>query len=322
MSFAEARPFVSVIVPTHNRRTLLARLLESLLAQDWPADRYEIIVVNNYTPDGTDALVAEMAAASEVPIHYHRTDFRRPGASRQYGAERAQGSVLAFTDDDCCATPGWISAGVAALQRGFALVQGRTLPDPAQPRRLLEKTVQVEGPTMFFETCNIFYDAAAFRAVGGFPEEFRELSSAEDTTLGWALRDAGYRTGFAADALVYHEVFKVSVAEWLRAVGVVHMLPRAVRAHPSMRQALFLGWFLTPLTAAFDAFALGLVAAILLHPAALVLCLPYLWLRFHDRGRFRAPHILLARFLFGLPRAAMMAWALLTGSLRARRLVL
>jgi len=322
MTTQDATPIVSVIVPTHARRALLARLLATLQAQDWPADRYEIIVVHNHTPDGTDAMVAEAAAASRVPIHYFRTAFRRPGASRQYGAERARGDILAFIDDDCQATPGWMAAGVAGLRRGFALVQGRTVPDPAQPRRLLEKTVQVEGPSMFFETCNIFYDAEAFRAVGGFPEGFRELRSAEDTALGWAMREAGYRTGFAADALVHHEVFPVSLYAWLNAVHVVSVLPHAVRAYPSIRRSLFLGFFLTPLTAAFDAFALGVIGGILLHSIALVMCLPYLWLRFHDRGRFRAPHILLARFIFGLPRAAMMAYALLSGSLRARRLVL
>ena len=128
-------PFVSVIVPTHGRCALLSRLIVSLLAQDWPADRMEIIVVHNWTDDGTDCLVQHAAQNAPVPLHYHRTAFSGPGPSRQFGAERAAGSVLAFIDDDCEATPGWLAAGTRALASGFAVVQGQTLPNPAQPRR-------------------------------------------------------------------------------------------------------------------------------------------------------------------------------------------
>src|SRR5436189_23268 len=93
------RPFVSVIVPTHGRAVLLGRLLDSLLTQNWPKNCYEIIVVHNHTDDGTDDLVRNRASSSVVPIQYYRTAFSRPGPSRQFGSERARGSVLAFIDD-------------------------------------------------------------------------------------------------------------------------------------------------------------------------------------------------------------------------------
>lgn len=314
-------PFVSVIVPTHRRRDLLRRLLDSLLAQDWPKDRYEILVVHNFTDDGTEAMVAEVAAAADVPVLYHRTAFPGPGASRQFGAERARGTILAFIDDDCAATPGWIRAGAAAIGSGLALAQGRTLPRPDQPRRLLEKTVTVTGPTPFFETCNIFYDAAAFRAVGGFPDTFRDFYGGEDTALGWAMRRAGLPTGYAPQALVHHEVFAVSARDWLFQVRILAQWPALARAYPELRRELFLGVFLSPLTAAFDLFALGLAGA-LLHPGLAVLTLPYVALRFLDRGRLRNPLHLAARFVFGLPRAALLFWLLARASLRARSVVL
>ncbi len=319
---AASCPFVSVIVPTHNRVVLLERLLTSLLDLDWPKSRYEIIVVNNHTPDGTDRMVQALADASAVPIHYHRTSFTRPGPSRQYGADRAVGEILAFIDDDCMATPGWIKAGVAGIESGLALVQGQTLPRPDQPRRLLEKTVSVTGPTAYFETCNIFYDAKAFRAVGGFPEVFRALRSSEDTTLGWAFIRAGHATGFRADALVYHEVFPVSYKAWVAETSVVSTLPFVARAFPEYRRSLFLHCFLSPLTAAFDACVLGLLGGVLLHPALFLLCGPFLVLRFTDRGRHRMPHILIARLVFALPRQIMTARHLVVNSIRARSLVL
>lgn len=319
---ASRPPFVSVIVPTHGRAAFCGRLLDSLIAQDWPRDRYEIIVVHNYTDDGTDRVVRGRIADCAVSMQYHQTAFDRPGASRQFGAERARGDVLAFIDDDCVATPGWIAAGVAELAHGFALVQGRTLPNPDQPRRLLEKTVTVVGPTPYFETCNIFYDATVFRSVGGFPEEFRVARSAEDTALGWAVTRAGHAGGFSEAALVYHEVFPVSYRAWVSETSVLSMIPFVARGFPDFRRHLFLGVFLTRVTAAFDVFVLGLLGGALLHPALLVLCLPYVVLRFRDGGRHRKPHILLARLFFALPRQAMMAWHLWVNSFRARSMVL
>ncbi len=316
-----AHPFVSVIVPTHARCRLLERQLRALTAQDWPHDRTEIIVVHNHTDDGTEQMVARLAAGSPVPIHYHRTQFSGPGPSRQFGAEHARGDILAFTDDDCEATPGWIAAGARAIGTGLAVVQGRTIPNPGQPRQLLEKTVAVLGPSPFFETCNIFYDAAAFRTVGGFPEEFRERFYGEDTALGWAVRRAGYSTGFAADALVHHEVFRVTFMEWLMAPRTMRHWPELVRAYPEIRKDLFLGMFLSPLTAAFDLFMVGIIGA-LLHKAFLLLTLPYIALRFLDRGRLTNPVHLVARLLFGLPRATIMAGVLLGASVRARSFVL
>ncbi|MEO3473785.1 glycosyltransferase family A protein [Roseomonas sp. CAU 1739] len=318
----EAHPFVSIIVPTHRRRDLLRRLLESLMAQDWPRDRFEIIVVHNVTEDGTADMVAGLAAQSPVPIAYHPTAFSGPGPSRQFGAERARGSIIAFIDDDCAATPGWIAAGARAISGGLAVVQGRTLPRPDQSRRLLEKTVSVTGPTSYFETCNIFYDAAAFHAVGGFPADFRERFYGEDTALGWAVRLAGYPTGYDPDALVHHEVFPVSFMRWLMEPRTMRHWPALVRAYPAMRRELFLGYFLSRLTAAFDLFALGLVLGALLHPAFLLLALPYLGLRMFDRGRLSNPIHLVARLIFGLPRAIILAAVLLRASVAARSIVL
>jgi glycosyltransferase involved in cell wall biosynthesis len=316
------KPLVTVIVPTHGRPVLLGHLLRSLVEQAWPADRMEIIVVHNDSPDNTEDVVAGYAATSAVPIAYHRTHFSGPGASRQFGAEHAKGSVLAFIDDDCQATPGWLAAGVAELGRGHGLVQGRTLPNPTQPRRFLEKTVSVTGPTPYYETCNIFYDAAAFRAIGGFPAAFRERFYAEDTALGWTMKHAGHTTGFADNALVYHEVFAVSFRSWMMEPSNMRHWPFLSRAFPELRGELFLGVFLSRLTAAFDLAVVGLILGCLLHPIMFVLIGPYLWVRLYERGRFRAPHVLLARLVFGLPRAVVLAVTLGINSLRARSLVI
>src|SRR5690242_8878414 len=96
--------FVSVIVPTHGRAVLLRRLLHSLLAQNWPADCFEIIIVDNLADHDTDRVVSSIAATTMISISHHHVSSGSPGSSRQFGAEQARGSVLAFIDDDCEAT--------------------------------------------------------------------------------------------------------------------------------------------------------------------------------------------------------------------------
>src|SRR5688572_26308427 len=103
---------VSVVVPTHGRPELLARLLRSLIAQEFPPHAFEIIVVHNVSNDNTEAVVRELAATSPVSICYHPTDYNGPMPSRDFGAKTARGGIVAFIDDDCIATPRWLAEGV------------------------------------------------------------------------------------------------------------------------------------------------------------------------------------------------------------------
>jgi glycosyltransferase involved in cell wall biosynthesis len=92
-------PFVSIIVPTFNRAALLPITLDSLLAQDYPADRFEIIVANNASTDRTAHLLEEYCARD--PRIRYLTE-RRQGVhyARNSAALVAKGEILYFTDDD------------------------------------------------------------------------------------------------------------------------------------------------------------------------------------------------------------------------------
>lgn len=318
-------PFVSVIVPTHARKTLLLRLLTSLRRQDYPSQRYEIIVVHNWTDDGTEEAVAKAISEAAHPrILYHRRyQYRGPTASRQIGADRAQGDILAFVDDDCEAMPHWLTAGAAAMTPGVGLVQGQTLPRPDQPRRYFEKTVCVTGPTFWFETCNIFYLRQAFQQVGGFSEEFRhEYYGGEDTDLGLKVMQAGWERRFSATALLHHEVFAQSLWAWHRDVMFLRIWPLLVKKWPAMRKQLFCGYFLSAPSAGFVVALLGVLAAVTYHWVGLILIVPYFIAKLFDNGRFRNPIVALARIIVGLPRAMLIFLVLVYGSIKYRSLVL
>lgn len=314
------RPFVSVIVPTFDRRELLARLLESLAEQSYPPARMEVLVVDNSSRDGTPEMVAEAARRAPYSLRYFLQNNRGPALSRQHGLEAAKGEFVAFTDSDCVASPGWLEAGVSAFRPEVGIVQGRTLPNPEQERRFLERTIEIthEGP--LYETCNVFYRRAAALEAGGFSGRFEFFG--EDTELAWAVKRAGHASVFEERALVYHHVFPVGPLEWLALTRHVGAWPPLVKRVPELRGEIFRRYFLLRITALFDLGVLGSLLAVALHPAALLLWLPYAAVRYSEGGRFRSPGLRAARVLLGLPRGLAIFLVLAWSSLRHRSLVL
>jgi glycosyltransferase involved in cell wall biosynthesis len=111
-------PFVSVVVPTSRRATLLGDCLRSLAAQDYPAERFEIVVVENGAPDGTGGVVARLAAGKPHPTIRHLTRTRADAnAARNAGLAVARGDPIFMVDDDTTAPPGWLRALVSGAER-------------------------------------------------------------------------------------------------------------------------------------------------------------------------------------------------------------
>lgn len=107
-----ARPFVSVIVPTHRRPAALRRALAALRDQTFPAEHLEVIVVADGSPDETVRVVSGFAAPFSLRVETQ--PHAGAGAARNRGAEAARGSLLIFLDDDVAAAPGLVAAHAAA----------------------------------------------------------------------------------------------------------------------------------------------------------------------------------------------------------------
>ena len=321
---------VSVVIPTHGRRALLERLLESLSRQTLPASQFEVHIVHNHTPDGTEEMARAWCSRQPFRAFYYPKDYDGPTRSRDFGARASRGRYVAFIDDDCVASPGWLEAGVAAFgapSPGGAgetgLVQGRTLPMPGKQQRFLVRTICVDRPTIYFETCNIFYSRRAFDALGGFSDDFLDQFSGEDTDLGWKLTQSGYRSAFAADALVHHEVFRVSYAQWLaEPLLVMRSLPYLAKKYPGIRQHLYHRYFFSRDSCLFNLFLLGALAAPASPVAGGVLALPYLVERYRTGAHVGGFVTRIARVFFGIPRGLTIWWVLAKGSIRARTLLL
>src|SRR5947207_499564 len=108
---SEASLRVTVVVPARNAEATLGRALDAIASQrlDEP---WETIVVDDGSSDGT-AGIAEGAPGDVTVL---RAGAAGPAAARNRGAEAARGEMLAFTDADCFPAPGWLAAGLRALE--------------------------------------------------------------------------------------------------------------------------------------------------------------------------------------------------------------
>jgi GT2 family glycosyltransferase len=239
-------PAISVVVATRDRADRLPRLFAALQAQDF--DRgYDVVVVDDGSVDHTPAVLDRLRARAEVPVRVIRFDGSRgPAAARNAGWRATTAPLVAFTDDDCTPSPGWLRALDAALGPAD-LVQGRTELDPAQDdnRGPFSHFVGVTEESGFYETCNIAYRRAALEQAGGFDEGFRHPFG-EDTDLAWRVKAAGGRSTFSADALVLHDIIPLTYREHLARLRRREGLVRALGRNPGLRADVGLGLFLWP----------------------------------------------------------------------------
>ena len=228
---------VSVVVATHQRRALLARLVAALDAQDLPD--VEVVVVDDGSTDGTWEELQRLAALSRrrlTPLRQERAG--GPAAARNRGWRACNGSVVAFTDDDCVPEPGWLRALVAPVVDGSAdVVQGVTTPrredwDGSGP---FARTMWVLEEDGFYATCNMAYRRDVLERAGGFDERFLRPFG-EDTDLAWRAIEAGARTAFVQEAVVHHEVWPSSWPDHVRDRARREGIVLAARLHPQIRR--------------------------------------------------------------------------------------
>jgi GT2 family glycosyltransferase/glycosyltransferase involved in cell wall biosynthesis len=213
-------PFVSVVVVNYESADDTARALTGLAAIDWPADRWEVVVVDNGSRDGSvETLAAQFPTTRFVELD--RNQGFAGGCNR--GAQAARGDYIAFLNNDARPDRRWIraamdvfladryiacvaskvldwdgttidfvDAGIAFYGHGFKLGAG----DPDDHAHDLERDVP------FASGAAMIVRADAFREVGGFDERY--FLFFEDVDLGWRFWLLGYRVRYVPASLAYH----------------------------------------------------------------------------------------------------------------------
>ncbi|MBN1542744.1 glycosyltransferase [candidate division KSB1 bacterium] len=217
-------PFVSIIVAARNEETEIPILLQSLGEQDYPCDRFEIIIADDGSSDDTPARIRKFIAShpklrttSFVVSDREKAISPKKNALRQ-AISRATGEWLLLTDADCRPGPGWISAvaryfsteiemviGFSPLERPCLCTPGHYLLalDSLALAALAAATTGWGAPA----TCNgrnLAYRKALYERVGGFSRIEKFVSGDDDLFLAQVLLSGGSRIAYAdtADAIV------------------------------------------------------------------------------------------------------------------------
>lgn len=185
----EAAPEVSFVVIAYNEEARLGATLASIAAQDG-LGRFEIVVVDDASIDGTGRVVASLAG--EIPgLRLVRHDRNRGrGAARASGVEAARGSVIVMADGDIVFPPHWWATCRRHLET-YDGVGGTAVPDGdvAYVHQRCGLVPRVRRAATVVSGSNGAFRAEAIRAVG-FD---RGLTEGEDVAANHALERAGYR---------------------------------------------------------------------------------------------------------------------------------
>ncbi len=119
-------PFMSVVVISHNGESTVGATIESLLAQTYPRDRFEIIVVNDGSSDKTVSIIKRYEDVHLVNLKLNRGI----SGARNAGLEACQGDVYVAFDDDCIAHPDWLAQLAAGYAKGNPVGVGGRLVEP------------------------------------------------------------------------------------------------------------------------------------------------------------------------------------------------
>lgn len=312
-------PKVSVVVATYNRSAQLPHLVRALEAQTLPRADFDVVIVDDASPDGTAQMLAELKAATDLDIRIVTNETNRgPAVARNRGWRLSDAPIVAFTDDDCRPTPRWLEAGLEQLaDPRIGVVQGRTIPDPSVPMEPWAKSVEIEEFSNRFETCNIFYRTDVLREADGFDEAMPFFG--EDTVLGWTAKRNGIRSAFAPDAVVHHAVTYPGRRYFLLWASQHGNWATLVKRFPEMRhEVLWMNLFTKKRHAALIGAAAGIAAGVV-WPPAFVLAVPYVW-RQLPRSLERSE--LVDHFLLGTAFDVAVVAGLVRGSVRERTLVL
>jgi GT2 family glycosyltransferase len=104
---------VSVVIPTHNRKKMLVRLIQSILQSDYPKEKIEIVVVDDFSEDGTFAEVKRLFPDVKV-LRNEKELF--VSASRNIGVSVSKGDFILFVDDDNVVEEGMIKQLISYMK--------------------------------------------------------------------------------------------------------------------------------------------------------------------------------------------------------------
>ena len=218
---SEKFKFFSIIIPTYNRKDLLIQTLETFSKQTYPKTKFEVIVVDDGSVDGTEECVKSIFKSISYSLKYYKQANKGPAAARNKGVEHASGEIILFTGDDCIPDAQLLEEHNRYYQQfkddnnrgvlGFTGIHPDIEITPfieylytsghqfAYPSLIDGKEVSFEH----FYTTNLSLPKVKITEIGGFDDEFH-YAAFEDIEFGYRLSHTGFKLIYNQNARAYH----------------------------------------------------------------------------------------------------------------------
>ncbi|MDR4494032.1 MAG: glycosyltransferase family 2 protein [Nitrospirales bacterium] len=205
-------PMVSIIIPTYNRPDQLFSCLQAINRLTYPSNRFEVIVIDDGSRTPLDRTIEHFSHRMAITLISQRNS--GPATARNRGAAEAKGEILAFTDDDCTPSTGWLQAIADAFRdapdcgiggKTINLLTNNLYAETSQILLdyLYEYYNQDSQAPRFFASNNLAFSRNDFLTSGGFNPTYR-VPAGEDRELCDRWTAQGRRLRFAPDAVVFH----------------------------------------------------------------------------------------------------------------------
>ncbi|MFW6121217.1 MAG: glycosyltransferase [Petrotogales bacterium] len=183
----------SIIITVKNEERTITQLLDRLLQQQKP---YEIIIVDSQSTDQTQKKIKKYQQKHPEIKLYTKKSTR--GEGRNYGASKAQGEILAFTDGGCKPNKKWLQSLKNKIQQGYDIAAGKTI-DTGYFKNVKRVKIKINKYDITYPSCNLAYKKQLFQKINGFDTRF---ITAEDIDLNLRTVQNGAKIGDTDQAII------------------------------------------------------------------------------------------------------------------------
>lgn len=252
---------ISAIICTHNRSDYLAKAIQSLIDQNMPKDKYEIIIVDNCSTDSTRKITEQFLCESRN-IRYIYEPTLGLSYARNAGWQNARGKYVAYLDDDAIACTSWLAKILEVFETTTprpGCVGGKTKPlwEGTRPSWLSDWLLHGLAIIDWSEVphaltnlsvewlvgANIAFPIDILKSVGGFTSKLdrvgKSLLSSGDVFLEKQIMEMGYSCFYHPDIAIEHHIFtsRLSKSWFLRRYywqGVSDAIMKMLQERPSV----------------------------------------------------------------------------------------
>ncbi|MFH0948013.1 MAG: glycosyltransferase [Elusimicrobiota bacterium] len=196
---------ISIVIPVFNSEKTIGKTIEACLAQSYPSDKIEIILVDDNSTDRTSEI------AKKYPVKYLHQTHGGPAKARNTGWRAAKGEIIFFTDSDCVPEKDWVKKmtaffdayDIAAIGGSYDIMNPESIVALCIHYEIQYRHSMIPEFVKYLGSFNIAVKKSVLQEVGGFDESFK-IACGEDADLAYRISDKSYRLRFCPENRVGH----------------------------------------------------------------------------------------------------------------------